>query len=269
MTSDARPSILASYVRGAPDPQHALDAFAGEWLCRLPPPFAELRAGSIEAFQDARISQWIAAIGGIAGRSVLELGPLEGGHSYMLEQAGAAQIVAVEANTRAFLKCLVVKEILQLRRVQFLCGDAVAYLQGDEPHFDIGVASGVLYHLQDPIELIARLANRVDHLFLWTHYYDADLLSTGQWSDRYAAPKAHITRGFRHFRYRYSYEAALDALHFAGGAELTSCWINRADLFAALAFFGFQAIRILGEHPNHPHGPAITVVADTHHRAGP
>jgi hypothetical protein len=94
MTSDARPSILASYVRGAPDPQHALDAFAGEWLCRLPPPFAELRAGSIEAFQDARISQWIAAIGGIAGRSVLELGPLEGGHSYMLEQAGAARIVA-------------------------------------------------------------------------------------------------------------------------------------------------------------------------------
>jgi hypothetical protein len=53
-----------------------------------------------------------------------------------------------------------------------------------------------------------------------------------------------------------------------GGAESTSCWINRVDLFAALAFFGFQAIRILGEHPNHPHGPAITVVADTHHPAG-
>ncbi len=36
--------------------------------------------------------------------NILELGPLEGAHTYQL------RILAIEANAEAFLKCLVVKE---------------------------------------------------------------------------------------------------------------------------------------------------------------
>lgn len=43
----------------------------------------------------------------------------------MLEQAGAAEVVAVEANTRSFLKCLCIKEVLGMRAVRFLLGDGV------------------------------------------------------------------------------------------------------------------------------------------------
>ena len=50
-----------------------------------------------------RVTQWLDIIG-VDGRRVLELGPLEGGHSYMLQRAGAARVLAIEANTRAFLK---------------------------------------------------------------------------------------------------------------------------------------------------------------------
>ena len=72
------------------------------------------------------MTQFLAEIGGVTEKTILELGPLEGGHSYMLDRAGAAQVVAIEGNARAYLKCLIVKELLGLPRVQFLCGDSVA-----------------------------------------------------------------------------------------------------------------------------------------------
>ena len=95
----------------------------------------------------------------------------------MLDRAGAAQVVAIEANARAFLKCLIVKELVGLPRVEFLCGDSVAYLRDTNRRFDVCVASGILYHMQDPAELIALLADRCrEQLYLWTHYYDRALI---------------------------------------------------------------------------------------------
>ena len=49
----------------------------------------------------------------MAGKTVLELGPLEGAHTYQLHQRGA-NIVAVEASKQAYLKCLITKEIVGL-----------------------------------------------------------------------------------------------------------------------------------------------------------
>ena len=85
-----RPSaeLNNSYVTGFPTPQQAVDIFRGEWS--------------------------LAEIGGAKGKNVLELGPLEGGHTYMFHQAGAESIIAIEANTRAYLKCLIAKEIFGL-----------------------------------------------------------------------------------------------------------------------------------------------------------
>ena len=63
------------------------------------------------------------------GFRILELGPLEGAHTYQLEKLGAAEIVAIEANKEAFLKCLIIKELAQLERARFLLGDFVTYLE--------------------------------------------------------------------------------------------------------------------------------------------
>ena len=53
---------------------------------------------------------------------MLELGPLEGAHTYMLDRAGASEVVAIEGNTRAFLKCLITKELLSMPSARFLVG---------------------------------------------------------------------------------------------------------------------------------------------------
>src|SRR6185312_3462803 len=99
--------MLDQYVRAVPDAQRALDVFAGDWWSSLPGACAGLKAGHLPLFADERISWAVEALGGVEGKNVLELGPLEGGHTYMLEQAGAESILAIEASTRAFLKCLI------------------------------------------------------------------------------------------------------------------------------------------------------------------
>src|SRR4028119_931287 len=101
-------SILDAYVKSAPSPQHALDIFKGEWASLLPPPYDQYQAGKIPLFHDGRAYWALNEMGGCQGQRVLELGPLEGGHSYVLEQHGAGSVTSIEANTRAYLKCLIV-----------------------------------------------------------------------------------------------------------------------------------------------------------------
>ena len=38
--------------------------------------------------------------------------------------------------------------------------------------FDICFASGVLYHMRNPAELIALIARATDRVLLWTHYME-------------------------------------------------------------------------------------------------
>ena len=60
--------------------------------------------------------------------------------------------VSVESNKQAFLKCLIVKNILQMDKVEFKYGDFVSYLESTAELFDFIIASGVLYHLKNPIK---------------------------------------------------------------------------------------------------------------------
>src|SRR5436190_16044191 len=100
------------YVTTKPVPQNAVDIFKGEWSSSFPEQFADLKAGGITLFDDVRIHWLDSEIAGFEGKTVLELGPLEGAHSYLMERLGAKEVVSVEANTQAYLKCLIAKEIL-------------------------------------------------------------------------------------------------------------------------------------------------------------
>jgi len=94
-----RRPVTEEYETGAPSPQRALDLHAGEWASHLPSPFDGYRAGAMPLYADARLVWAIDRLGGVDGAHVLELGPLEVGHTWMLEQWGAARITAIEANS--------------------------------------------------------------------------------------------------------------------------------------------------------------------------
>ena len=254
--------ILDQYIRSAPSPQHILDIFKGEWSSKLPASLTELQAGAALLFEDPRIEWCAAKLGSFEGKTVLEFGPLEAGHTYMIERLGAAKIVSIEANTRAYLKCLIVKELLELKRAHFLCGDFVEYLRTNQTKFDVCLASGVLYHMSNPVELIALAAKASDRLFIWTHYYDHAKISDNpnlvhKFSDGVPADYA----GFRHTLYRQEYKAALDWQGFCGGNESFSHWLSRDDVLTCLRYFGLKDIEIDFDHPDHPNGPSFALTA--------
>ncbi len=252
------------YVTDAPSPQGALDIFKGEWSSQLPPPFDGLQAGSVPLFDDGRITWLVDELEGIHGQSILELGPLEGGHSYMLEASGAASVTAIEANTHSYLRCLIAKELLGMQRVKFLCGDFVEYLKSlDCGSFDIGVASGVLYHMVNPVELISLLSKSCrSHLLIWTHYYDEAWATANERQAQFPSRQEVNVEGFSHTLVRQDYgDETLGMPEFCGGSRRYSNWMVRDELVQCLNYFGFANVKTNFDHYDHPHGPAMTLLA--------
>ena len=173
----AKRTTLQGYVHAAPSSQNAVDLFAGEWSSAFPE-HAGVQAGPTPLFADSKILLLQEAFGSINGWDVLELGPLEGMHTYMLEQMGASSVTAIEGNGRAYLRCLITKEILGLQRAHFELGDFSHVLDEAPRDFDLVLASGVLYHQLDPCRMIAGASHVAPRLYLWTHYYDESMFDT-------------------------------------------------------------------------------------------
>ena len=252
--------IAEQYVTSPPSPQNAVDIFKGEWSSQFPSEAGLVRAGQWSLFEDKRLAWGLEKLGGISGGNVLELGPLEAGHTYMLERAGAASVVAVEANTRAYLKCLIVKEILGMKRARFLCGDFVEYLRAAPGRFDLCVASGVLYHMKDPVELIGLLSGAADRLYLWSHYFDRASMApdlAAKFSEGIAAEHD----GFRHTLYRQSYGESAQRPGFCGAGTRFSHWMGHDDVLACLRHYGFTQVDVDYPARDHPYGPNFAIAA--------
>jgi hypothetical protein len=246
-------------VTTAPTAQNAVDIFAGEWSSALP--LAGVTSGGVPLFADDRVEWAIEELGGVASRSVLELGPLEGGHTAMLLDAGAS-VTGIEAQTRAYLKCLIAKELLGMTGARFLLGDFMTYLHAKPEHVDICFAAGVLYHMRSPVETIALMGEAADQLYLWTHIYDEQvILASELLSPRFTTTEKVEYEGFAHTLHRFEYADSLNSNAFCGGSAIYSNWLSREDLFGALERFGWSVTAMAYDEPNHPHGPAIAVVA--------
>jgi methyltransferase family protein len=253
--------ILDAYVHDAPSDEAALKIFEGEWSSTLPHPYEGI-TGPSPLFEDARIEWMLDVLGGVKGFRVLELGPLEAGHTTMLERAGADAITAVEGNTRAYLKCLIVKEVLGLTHSRFLCGDLQAYLAGGTDHFDLCLASGVLYHMRQPVEVLTDMARVSDRLVIWTHYYDPDVV--GSSPEQAARFSAHTTRTVDDLvftEHRYEYQRALEWKGFCGGSARYANWLERDTILECLRRAGFSSIEVGFDEPRAQNGSAFAVVA--------
>ncbi len=248
-------------MTAAPSAQTAIDAVPDTWASRLPDPLQHVRAGYAELFDDRRIRWAFERLGGVSGASVLELGPLEGGHSYMAQQAGAARIVGVEANSKAFLKCLVVKELLGLNRCSFLCGEITEYLRSSQESFDVCIACGILYHMVNPIELLDLISQRASRLFMWTHIYSDDALKNPALTRKFGARHQIHHNGTSYDVVRHNYSIDNRLIGFWGGVSSYSNWITRSSLMDALRNFGWEDIEIAFDEPLFQNGPALALVA--------
>lgn len=257
-----QPNIVDVYVREAPSAQLAVDLFEGEWTTALPEHLG-VQAGTLGLIGDPRIDWIIQQAGGVDGLDVLELGPLEAAHTYMLEQAGAS-VTAIESNTRAYLRCLVVKELLKLRDSTFMLGDFVPYMESTDRHFDLVVASGVLYHSPDPLRMLTALARVTDRVGIWTHYYDPPTMqATAIEVVRFFPEVDTAVIGGRSVKlHRRNYFELREKQGFCGGSEPTAVWLELEDLQHVLSTLGFTRIVIGENDPFHAAAPCVLLYAE-------
>lgn len=247
-------SILNEYVTTPPSVESSFKIFSESWSSYVP----GIGLGQAHLFDDIRVKWFIEKCGGIEGKKVLELGPLEGGHTFMFARAGA-QVLSIESNSIAFLKCLIVKNALNFDAT-FLLGDFRPYLDTTTDTFDFIMASGVLYHMTEPWKLLQDMARVSTAIGIWTHYYDPEImLSKKDLSRKFHKSPEVVRVGNRDVvSFRQRYLEALEWSGFCGGSASESCWLTRESLLGLLTDLGLN-FTILEENRDHPNGPCVTL----------
>ncbi len=249
------------YIVKTPSAENAISLFAGEWSSKLPG--FESITGPTDLYDDHRVT-WFNELAPFKDKTVLELGPLEAGHTRQMSQLGAKKVTAVEANSRAYLKCLIAKEIYGIERAEFLLGSFDKFLE-DTPQdmrWDSIFACGVLYHSQDPLHLLDLISQHTDRVFIWTHFYDrAALKKSPDFSRRFSSETEYEVRGFKTTYYKQHYNANLFSKGFTGGVGRTSYWVTRDAIVGFLKHVGFSRIELGSVAPNHKNGPCFSLAA--------
>lgn len=244
---------LRKFNSAAPTPQAAADIFRDHWASNLGQIVPGTMSGPTGLFDDPRVGYVLERFAGpggdLHGQLVLELGPLEGAHTCQLEKLGAS-VTAIEANTEAFLKCLIVKELAALTRARFLYGDFVEYLRTTDYRFDLVFCCGVLYHMADPIDLIAAIAAHTNRVFVWTHHYVEGASS---------AVAERIEKGGQLYTYYRRQNVDRQSTVYWGCGQPTSALMSRDDIVRAFAAYGFVHSHLHHEEPTNAGGPAISV----------
>jgi len=254
----ARRFMKRHFVTSVPSHRNAYDLFEGRWASDLGEIDPDLPRQGIPAFRhDVRpgqAAQHLGRDGRLEGYDILELGPLEAAHTWQLEQLGARSITAVEANTDAFLKSLIVKNIARLDRSTFLLGDVSRHLAETQRRYDLIFCCGILYHMHDPVELIRLAAERSDRLFIWTHYF------RDQKRLRDHTPREIERDGMRLRLHELTYKDR-GLTTFWGGNQARTSWMELPDILAALHRYGLSETTVIHDDPDFANGPVVTIAA--------
>ncbi len=105
--------------------------------------------GSLDPSKDGRIPQFFNFAP--RAQSILELGALEGAHTFRLANASQVhRVVAIEGRVANVRKAELVQRLLGFSGVEFINADLEEVDIQQFGHFDAVFASGILYHLAKP-----------------------------------------------------------------------------------------------------------------------
>ena len=111
-------------------------------------------------------------------RRILELGSCQGGGTFQLaKRPGVEEIVAVEGRDYNVEKARLVQRLLGITNVTFVEANLETFDLKSLGRFDAVYCVGLLYHLPKPWELLAKLKEVSDVLYLNTHYCRANCVS--------------------------------------------------------------------------------------------
>ena len=198
--------------------------------------------GDISAIGDKRVQHFHEFAP--EAQTILELGALEGAHTFMLAQhPGVKRVLAVEGRRANIRRAAFLQELFEIKNAQFVQANLEESDLAPLGKFDAVFCSGLLYHLPKPWQLLGQLASIAPKLFLWTMYSDdsdADCTVDG-------------------FRGRRQIEGGADEP--LSGLSHDSLWLTLGSLLEALTRAGYERIEIIQNDLTHPQGRAVTLGA--------
>jgi SAM-dependent methyltransferase len=204
----------------------------------------QIFGGGISAIGDVRVESFFRFAPGI--ETILELGSLEGAHTFIMAQhPGVKRVVALEGREANLRKARLVQELLGIRNVEFLQANLEDADLASLGKFDAVFCCGLLYHLPQPRTLLERLPTVAPVLFIWTQYA----------SDHEARDLPGGLRGKIHV------EGGPDEP--LSGLSPTATWLTLDSLRELLTAAGYTRIEVIRDDPAHGNGPAVTIAATT------
>jgi SAM-dependent methyltransferase len=198
--------------------------------------------GSFDAGNDIRM-RWFVEYFKDA-RTILELGSLEGGHTFALSQhSHVERVLALEARADSIERARFVQELLKIKKAEFVQANLETVQLADYGSFDAILCSGLLYHLPEPWQLLEQFPAVSPNLFLSTHYV--------------ADEQANVSiNGFRGVRWD---EGRI--LGPLSGLSRKSFWPTLGSLIRLLTLNGYKTIHIFENNLHHPNGLVLNLAA--------
>lgn len=189
----------------------------------------------------------------VRDQRVLELGPMEGHHSVILEKMGVREAVAVEGRPDNLSRCLKTKNVFGLDRTTFVCQDVAELAVGAQkpefdPGFDLVFCLGLLYHLADPGAALSWMLTQSSKLFLGTH------VPSGPTRPR------SLAYNYRDKTYQGSWIGEDTTKPQAGFVD-RQFWPDEPSLLRLLRDCGYDRVDVLG-HDVQCGTPHVTILAE-------
>ena len=210
-------------------------ALRGPWVTRFTID-GRTYGGEFDPAGDARIRLFHESFPD--ARRVLELGSLEGGHTFQLASR-AAEVVAVESRPGNLRRARYVQRLLGVRNVTWVRADVETFELSRLGRFDATLCSGVLYHLPEPTRLLGQLPRLARGTLIWTHVgrsaEDAHDGLVGEWFDEVGTRNP------------------------TSGMSARSFWPTLDSLLGRLEQ-DWARVDVIGRNDAHPDGPSATIV---------
>lgn len=190
----------------------------------------------------------------LSGLRLADLGCLEGGFSLEMAQRGMV-VTGIEARKKNLEKCRLLEEHFALPNLEFVRDDVKNFARENYGTFDVVLALGILYHLDNPVPWLRQIAQATNTLLVIESHYapgdetalallDAELQHLGPIEQIEYEGATYEGRWF----FEYGPEHDPENQLWASYSNASSFWLTKESILRATKRAGFDLVL---EHHNY------------------
>jgi SAM-dependent methyltransferase len=184
----------------------------------------------------------------LGGLRIADLGCCEGGFSLALAQRGA-DVVGIEARHLNLEKANLLRDHFGLKNLRFDLADVKDFAPDAHGQFDVVLALGILYHLDQPVQWLQRVAAATCRvLIVDTHFAPADDTAMSKLDPRLSALSPLESQDIGDWKpkgrwfHEFDESAERESQLWASYSNSRSFWLTKESLLQSIVKSGFSLV---------------------------